>query len=129
MWNRDEDVAGSLYQRVLHVLVDERVLTERLSVKTEVDEDLAKYADVFAEKVVGVQFDAGEIAQLVEMENDIERGRGVCVVLPPHPFEALASLTSLVQPEIGVSLFPVGKLAQSIRHIALLCVSVVKEIA
>lgn len=106
---------SSLYQRIPHVLVDKRILTVPFAVKTKVHEDLAKYGDIFTEEVVGVQSNAREVPQLVEMKDNIKWHRSVGIVLPADPFEALASLTSLIQPEIGVALLPVSQLAQSLR--------------
>ena len=54
-------------------------------IEPEVDFGGPEHAHVFAEVVVRVDGDRREVAYLVEVEDDFDRGRALCLVLPPDP--------------------------------------------
>ncbi len=93
------------------------LLEEELAADTEVDARLAEDAHVLGEHVVAVDADLGEVANLVELEEDLDGFVVEGVVAPADPLVALDAHVLAVEPEVGVALHSVRQLSWWMKQI------------
>lgn len=126
--DRNNHRARELHQSVPHVLIHNRLLRVVLPADREVNLGHPKHPHILGEHVIAVDANSREVADVVELEHDLDRGLVDGVVLPPDPLVPLLPKALGVKPEVGMSELTVHKLAQTRGQVFVLYIAIIGEI-
>jgi len=128
----DNHVTCELNQRVSHVLIyhGSTLVSGSRSTDGKVQNRLAESTDVLREQVVGVKPDGREVANAVELEDDLHRRSSnvARVVLPADPVVTFPTGVVRIKSEVAISLDAVHQLAQSTGQVCVGHFTVVREV-